>query len=94
MKPVDLPRGHLSPKQFDKVMAQFDSTQPTPPHPTGSAVSMGATTAEGTQRGRVGKVTAQHVGGKEVNVQWRRGDVTVEPVSGIRQRHDWTGQRG
>lgn len=89
MRPIELPQGHLSPRQFDSVMAQFAGTQQMPANaqPNGSRVSR-----VNTQSDRVGRVTAQHISGEHVNVQWKPGDVTVEPTAGLRQRHDWTGQ--
>lgn len=68
----------LSPKQFDKVMAQFATTASAPAHPTGTMVRH-------SESGRVGKVVAQHMGGKNVNVSWKRADVSVEPVHKLSQ---------
>ena len=79
LKPLrELGKGHLNPKQFDQVMARFSTTMGAPEHPTGTMVQHHETA-------RVGKVVAQHVGGKNVNVSWKPGDVTVEPVHRLRQ---------
>ena len=42
---------------------------------------------EHNETGKVGKVVAQHLGGKHVNVSWKPGPTgtTVEPVHRLRQ---------